>query len=271
MVVLVGFIAFIALSWDSLQVSPEGKESGSTTLRNIGLITAAIIALPLAIRRSKVAERQATAAQDQAELNARGLLQERYQKGAEMLGSDVLAVRLGGIYALERLAAYHRDQYYIEVMKLFCAFVRNPPQDNIVESRGSEPDGQLTSDVLQIYRSRRLREDVQAAITAIGKRNEAGLRLESEQQFQLDLRVADLRNEVLTDANLPGSFVLRVGADLTNALLLETDLSGADMRGTILHDTKLSGARMRATQLGDADLTGAKFNSMGLAARPRII
>ena len=51
----------------------------------------------LAVWRSIVAERQADTAQQ-------SLLNERYQKGAEMLGNEVLSVRMGGIYALGRLA-----------------------------------------------------------------------------------------------------------------------------------------------------------------------
>ena len=97
-------------------------ESGSTTIRNIALILAAPIALVLAIWRSIVAERQ-------AETNQRGLLNERYQKGAEMLGSGVLSVRLGGIYALRRLAEEH-PEYHIQIMGLFCAFVRHPTEDS---------------------------------------------------------------------------------------------------------------------------------------------
>ena len=58
-----------------------------------------------------------------------GLLNERYQKGAEMLGSPVLAVRMGGIYALQQLAQDHPDTYHLQVMNLFCAFVRRPPPD----------------------------------------------------------------------------------------------------------------------------------------------
>ena len=79
-------------------------ESSSTTIRNLGLVIAATIALPLAIWRSMVAARQADAARKQSETAQRGLLNERYQKGAEMLGSNVLVVRLDGIYALVRLS-----------------------------------------------------------------------------------------------------------------------------------------------------------------------
>ena len=79
-------------------------ESWSAIIRNIVLAAAAAIALPLAVWRSIVASRQADAAQSQADMAQcqsktaqRGLLNERYQKGAGMIGSEVLSVRLGGI------------------------------------------------------------------------------------------------------------------------------------------------------------------------------
>lgn len=105
--------------WDWLRGGPDGVESGSTTVRNLGLVLAGLIALPLAIWRSWVAKRQADTAQD-------SFLNERYQKGAEMLGSNVPAVRLGGIYALHRLAEESPEKYHFQVMSLFCAFVRRP-------------------------------------------------------------------------------------------------------------------------------------------------
>ena len=74
-------------------------ESNSGTIRNIGLVLAGLVALPLALWRSLVAQRQAEAAQRQAFTAQEGLANDRYQKGAEMLGSDVLSVRIGGIYA----------------------------------------------------------------------------------------------------------------------------------------------------------------------------
>ena len=67
-----------------------GHESDSAILRNLALTVAAALGLPFVLWRSWVAERQAKTAQH-------GLLNERYQKGAEMLGSTVLTVRLGGI------------------------------------------------------------------------------------------------------------------------------------------------------------------------------
>ena len=45
-----------------------------------------------------------------------------------MLGNELLSARLGGIYALQRLAGDHPDEYHMQVIELFCAFVRHPAQ-----------------------------------------------------------------------------------------------------------------------------------------------
>ena len=89
LVVMVAFGLASVAFWDSL----NANESSSATIRNLALVVSVVVALPLAIWRSMVAARQ-------AETAYRGLLNERYQKGSEMLGSNVLSVRLGGIYAL---------------------------------------------------------------------------------------------------------------------------------------------------------------------------
>ena len=109
-------IILARLFWDDLR---GDEESLSATVRNLGLVKGGLIAIILAVWRSVVGSRQADTAQ-------RGLLNERYQKGAEMLGSEVLSVRLGGIYALRQLSDEHPEQYHVQVMRLFCAFACHP-------------------------------------------------------------------------------------------------------------------------------------------------
>ena len=84
-----------------------------------------------------------------------------------MLGSEILVVRMGGISDLRRLAEEHTERYHIQVMDQFCHFVRNPIRGRegiVTEYTGSEP-------------IHRLREDVQAAVEAIGYRREEGIRI----------------------------------------------------------------------------------------------
>ena len=101
-------------------------ESRSTTARNVGILFFGLIAIGVAIWRSIVADRQAKAALYQVEISRRSLLNERYQRGAEMLGSKVLSVRLGGIYALQRLAQEDPEQYRDQIVGLLDIFVKDP-------------------------------------------------------------------------------------------------------------------------------------------------
>ena len=206
-------------------------ESGSTTIRNLGLVIAATIALPLAIWRSVVAAHQADAARKQSETAQRGLLNERYQKGSEMLGSNVLAVRLGGIYALARLASEHPRDYHMQIVSLLCAFVRHPP---VVET-----DNQDTN---------KLREDVQAVMTAVGKRSKTQIRIETKRGYSINLIKAVLTDAVLIGANLTGAAL--VEANLTEAMLAEANLTGAvldraNLTGAMLYKANLTGADLR--------------------------
>ena len=173
MVAAVAVIALLVMFWEWLSAG----ESGSTTMRNIALVLAGVVALPLALWRSVVADSQAKTAQ-------RGLLNERYQKGAEMLASEVLAVRLAGIYALQSLAKEHPDEYHTQIMRLFCAFVRLPTRDQSLESgQAAIRPGSLLG----------LRQDVESIMGAIGSRERARIAVERRVELKLDLRGADLR------------------------------------------------------------------------------
>ncbi len=195
-------------------------ESGSTTIRNLGLVLAAVIGLPIAIWRSVVAERQAATAQ-------RSLMNERYQKGAEMLGSEVLSVRLGGVYALARLAREHPGDYHLQIMSLLCSFVRNPP---VV---GTHDTG--------------LREDVQEVMTEVGSRSEAQIEIERGTLTTLDLSGADLEG-----LNLLAATYRNFGAGSKTA-----NLERADLIGTNLTSAKLDYANLKGALLVRTNLTGA--------------
>ena len=205
-----------------------------------------------------------------------------------MLGSSVLAVRLGGIYALQQLASQHAETYHVQIMRLFCAFIRNPPKDDLLD-KGTYFEGEWHPPVV--------REDVQAAITAIGTRNADHVYQETESGFVLDLRrarlrlahlqhhrldqanlssadfyqanlegvslenasldMADLSSSNLTSANLRGSSCLHVVA--RNATAAETNLEGANLEGSLWSHANLERSSLSSAILNGADLTGAKL------------
>lgn len=218
MALLVALIVILVTSWNWV----SGSESGSTTIRNVGLVAGGVLALWLAFWRSKIADRQADTAQKQSETAELGLLNERYQQGTEMLNSEELSVRLDGVHTLARLAKDEPERYHLQIMSRFCAFVCDPTKD---DGGAAKPD-----------EKNRLRKDVQAVMAAIGTRGETGLALEKKVGFALDLRGADLR----------GGYLPR-GANLSGANLMEANLSGVrfarvNLSGAELHQTNLSSA-----------------------------
>ena len=210
----------ICLSWRFWEDLHGDEESLSTTVRNLGLVIGGVIAILLAVWRSHVAARQADTAQ-------RGLLNERYQKGAEMLGNDVLSVRLGGIFTLDCLAIEHPEQYHIQIMKLFCAFVRHPTAYDCIEVKQDDVETEPNIEEKQRDLNPQLREDVQAVITCIGTREEAGLALERKANFVLDLNGAGLSWAQLSGANLARADLSH--ANLRHSNFFSTRLQAADL------------------------------------------
>ena len=223
---------------------------------------AGAIAFAFAYWRAKVADRQATAAQHQAEtarlqteISQRAWLDDRYERSANLLGSDALSLRLGGIYALQRLAEEHPDQCHVQIMRLFCAFARHP---TAVARNGSgvidyETGGALDANE-SVARLPRLRPDVQAVIEAIATLNEARILLEREAEYVPNLSDADLRNLRLDAQNL--SRVELVGADLSGARLYRTNFSHAKLYDAILSCARLNGADFSNAKVDDANLSG---------------
>ena len=217
--------------WEWMRIAKNGDESHGTTARNIGILIFGVAAVIFASWRSTVAHKQANIAQ-------MDLLNERYQKGAEMLGSEVLSVRLAGIFALQSLAEQHRQEYYTQVMRLLCAFVRHPTGEE-----NDEYDGYYGPD--QEVHYPKLREDVQTILHMFRLRDDKMIRLEKESEFIIDLRSANLTNSVLSDSNLShaslDSTILRganvIGADLSDAVLSFAHLDDAHLHGANLSDT----------------------------------
>jgi len=136
-------------------------------------------------------------------------------------------VRIGGIRVLERVAR-EAPAEHPAVMVMVAAFIRERAHP---QGPPADPGGEA--------RERPLRPDVQAAMTAVGRR--LGERDTGPVDFaRADLTGADLTSANLTSADLSGARL--TGADLTGACLADTDLNGADLTRTDLTRTELTGA-----------------------------
>jgi hypothetical protein len=88
--------------------------------------------------------RNSVLAQRTVQLTEQGQVTDRYTKAIEQLGSDKVDVRIGGIYALERVALDSlRD--HPTVVEVLAAFIREhsrrPPGPRTQPGRASSPQG----------------------------------------------------------------------------------------------------------------------------------
>jgi hypothetical protein len=185
------------------------------------------------------------------ELTEQGQVTDRYTKAIEQLGSDKgFEVRIGGIYALERIA---RDspRDHPTIMEVLAAFIREhsheqwPPADD-----AAQPP------------ARTMRPDVQAAATVIGRRTS---RFDSQYDRQpINLIAADLAGADLFRADLTG--VHLHFADLPDAHLTDADLTDADLHYATLYRAYLTHANLTRANLAGARLLGAHLAGAHLAA-----
>jgi hypothetical protein len=182
-------------------------------------------------------------------LSREGHVTDRYTKAIEQLGSDKLGVRIGGIYALERVAR-DSDRDHPTVMEVLTAFIRE-------HSHGKW----LPSGTGDQKREPSIRPDVQAAVTVVGRRD-------AKQDIRpIDLTGADLRRAIIARADLTRANLLRAdltganlaSANLTGAHLVSADLTGAGLMSANLAGADLTGADVNGAYLGGADLTGVKW------------
>ncbi len=169
------------------------------------------------------------------------LITERFTRSIEQLGNDAETIRIGGIYALERIANDSpRDGWTI--MEVLSSFIRGK----------QDIKGQDTSQTQTIP------ADIQAALTVIKRR---ATTLEDDTKY-LDLSFTNLR-----DANLIGGNFDRVR--LNNSILIGADLRQANLKFANLSNTNLNNANFTDAKLNEANLilsnlTNTNFSSTNL-------
>jgi hypothetical protein len=195
------------------------------------------------------------------EVTEQGHITERYTKAIQQLGDTELAVRLGGIYALERLAHDSPERDHPTVVEVLSAFVREGSrrQSTRRPEQGTANEAAMETDTAAPESNAEAppATDVQAALTVLGRLPQrAGI-------SRGDLSEANLAGAKLKGANLAGAGLM--DANLSRAWLAGANLSAAglfkaDLSDTLLNTANLSGARLLKANLSRAHLARANLS-----------
>ncbi|SQD95440.1 Pentapeptide repeat protein [Parafrankia sp. Ea1.12] len=247
---------------------PDPGDTDARAALQGGLLTAAsaLIAVAGALvaldetRAANTETRRANEAADERERQAYANthVRELYTRAIDQLGSDSDTIRLGGIYALERIVADSPADRRA-VVEVLAAFVRTLSTD---PRRAPAPAAPAAPSARPGRRgpSRPPAVDIRAAVGVLARL-----------PHPADLTGADLTGltGLTNHADLPGAPSL-AHLTLTNATLADARLAGVDFTGGSLDDADLARADLRRAnltdaELVDADLTGARLADATLA------
>jgi Pentapeptide repeats (8 copies) len=177
-----------------------------------------------------------------------GQITDRFTKAINQLGEtgpEKLAIRLGGIYALERIARDSERDHW-PIMEILTAYVREhaPWAEDKKDHLPLQPD-----------------PSVQAVLTVLGRRPRT---YHKGEKHGLDLTLSNLRFARLESTHLEGANLanthlegaLLTGAHLENAFLSYTHLEGANLAGAHLENAVLSRTHLEEANLAGAHLEG---------------
>lgn len=179
-------------------------------------------------------------------ISEQGQITNRFNAAINNLGSTSLDIRLGGIYALERIMHDSaRDQP--AVISVLSAYLRQ---------HASVPVGSTKKAPGETGEKPSPRADVQAVMTVLGNRHP-----DHDQGAPIDLSSTALRGVKFPDG--PDEIPFH-GADLSNADLSGSSMPNADLREASLIRANLSGAALTGSRLDRADLTNANLTDADL-------
>jgi len=192
------------------------------------------------------------------DIDKQGQLTNRFIQATGQLGAERkdgqpnVEVRLGGIYALNRIASDWPDDYW-PIANVLTAYVRHNARWNPSPKRSVWWWTVRTGE----DHEPKPRTDIQAILTVLGNTpppKDKGF----DNLYKFDLRETDLRGAEFWNANLEWTDFWGAhldGAKFWGAVLTNAKLERAHLAWAILREAKLDGASLK-----DADVTGAIFD-----------
>ncbi|WP_349308003.1 pentapeptide repeat-containing protein [Pseudofrankia sp. BMG5.36] len=246
------------------QMYPDAGDADARAALQSGLLTAS--AALIAVVGGLIAldeTRQANAEIRRANENTH--VRELYTRAVDQIGSEIITVRLGGIYALERIAedSPPDQRTVVEVLSAFIRVRSTALSQRLAARAGTDGESPTptypAADIraaMQVLARLPVREKVpRCDLTGTDLAGPASL-------AHLTLTDANLADAWLSGADLNGAVLS--GTNLTNARLRGADLTGAWLDGANLTNARLSGANLTNTLLNGAILTGTRLSRTNL-------
>ena len=195
-------------------------------------------------KQARAALEQAKAAHDQIVLAQEDSLTNLFLSATEMLGSEVTAVRIGGVHALMRLSEQRSEEFHVRVLQLLCAFLSSPPP----------PPAELPQGT---------RDDIHTILQVLKRRSDAALELEKQRKFYINLRMAQLSGSALRGSKFARANF--VESDLSNAYAEGSDFSHSRLDHCDLRKGRFNGcnfflAGISYSNLSDSNFQGTNFH-----------
>ncbi len=178
---------------------------------------------------------------------------QRFTDAVHQLGNNQLDIRLGGIYALERIAKDSARDHWT-IMEILAAYVRKRTRD-------------LNSD--------QYHEDVQSVIFVLGRRNrwndQNNINLIETKLNGISFECTNFDGAIMRSIQLRNSKLMKSSfrdADLEEANIRGADLTNANLEGANLTNANLSGATLYNANLRNARLDGAILTGVLLRVAP---
>ena len=213
-------------------------------------------------------------------LNRAGQITERFTRAIDQLGSRELDVRLGDIYALERIARDSADDHP-QVVEVLTAYVREHSAWRPTRPQSREPAAR-TKEIEAIRAIERIARgahthaaetdmppaseeqsgvpdlptDVQAVMSVLGRRDPS----RDRSGAALNLANTDLRRVRLLGEQAHFDGAQLVNSHLERAVLVEAHLENADLSRAHLEGASLADAYLDSAELSGAHLEGVLLN-----------
>jgi Pentapeptide repeats (8 copies) len=242
------------------------SDARTSTLQLLGglVLTAGVCFTAWTVQLTRKRDQeQRRANEERIRVDRDGQVTERFTRAVEQLGADKTDIRLGGIYALERIAR-ESEVDHEPIVQILAAFLRQ-------HANKGRPVPDTEDQHVTIEPSP---ADSLAALEALGRLGRQPPN--AWVKAPLDLRRIRITGANLNDARLDGALlngaILRSsqmdGASLTQAVLSDADLRNSDCEATDFHSAWLDDADLRDIKWAHATIDGAHLEGAKYQIRP---